>query len=131
MNNLNFKEQLVLVVTAGVLGQGIDSETPNEVATTVSRIVDAIMQDMADVTDKPRERATMETTAYPSKGGTVLSSETNPSCPNCGSRMAKRKGKNGPFWGCTKYSIDGCRGSFSIVDDGDPGDRPDDDEVPW
>lgn len=24
-------------------------------------------------------------------------------CPKCGSPMAKRNGKNGAFWGCTKY----------------------------
>ncbi|MCW9718567.1 DNA topoisomerase III [Avibacterium sp. 21-599] len=33
-------------------------------------------------------------------------------CPKCGSPMAKRTGKNGPFWGCTKYPA--CDGIENI-----------------
>lgn len=35
-------------------------------------------------------------------------------CPKCGSPMAKRIGKNGPFWGCTKYPA--CDGIENIGD---------------
>lgn len=35
-------------------------------------------------------------------------------CPKCGAPMAKRIGKNGPFWGCTKYPA--CDGIENIGD---------------
>ena len=35
-------------------------------------------------------------------------------CPQCGSRMVLRKGKNGPFWGCSSYPT--CRATAN--DDG-------------
>lgn len=41
--------------------------------------------------------------------------ETNleiPACPDCGSPMAQRNGRNGPFWGCTTYP--NCRGTRNI-----------------
>lgn len=34
-----------------------------------------------------------------------------PSCPECGSPMRQRPGKNGPFWSCTRYPE--CRGTLS------------------
>lgn len=38
-----------------------------------------------------------------------------PACPKCGSEMVMREAKRGrnagsSFWGCTRYSSDGCRG---------------------
>jgi DNA topoisomerase-3 len=37
-----------------------------------------------------------------------------PPCPQCGSPMAERHGRNGAFYGCTKYPL--CRGSVDIPD---------------
>ena len=37
-----------------------------------------------------------------------------PTCPNCGSALVKRKGKNGEFWGCSAYPK--CRASFDDRD---------------
>jgi hypothetical protein len=42
--------------------------------------------------------------------------ETNdpaPACPLCNSRMVKRSGKNGEFFGCIKYSR-GCKGTRQV-----------------
>ncbi len=39
-----------------------------------------------------------------------LIKEGAPKCPNCGSALVKRNGKNGEFWGCTAYPK--CRTSF-------------------
>lgn len=36
-------------------------------------------------------------------------------CPNCGSAMVKRNGKNGEFWGCTNYPR--CRTTFDDKND--------------
>lgn len=40
-----------------------------------------------------------------------------PSCPQCEIKMVRREGRNGPFWGCVKYSR-GCRSTlhWRIVD---------------
>jgi len=35
-------------------------------------------------------------------------------CPNCGSALIKRKGKNGEFWGCSKYPE--CKTTFNDKD---------------
>lgn len=35
--------------------------------------------------------------------GISLGNIESKKCPQCGSPMSKRKGKNGPFWGCTAY----------------------------
>lgn len=35
-------------------------------------------------------------------------------CPNCGSALVKRKGKNGEFWGCTNYPK--CKTTFNDKD---------------
>ena len=35
-------------------------------------------------------------------------------CPNCGSALVKRKGKNGEFWGCTNYPE--CKTTFPDKD---------------
>lgn len=32
-------------------------------------------------------------------------------CPKCGAKMVLRDGKNGPFWGCSKYPE--CRSTVS------------------
>jgi hypothetical protein len=34
-----------------------------------------------------------------------------PDCPKCGAHMALRSGRNGNFWGCTKYPD--CKGSLA------------------
>ena len=47
-----------------------------------------------------------------------LLKEGAPKCPNCGSALVKRNGKNGEFWGCTAYPK--CRTSFD-----DKGGKPD------
>lgn len=36
-----------------------------------------------------------------------------PQCPDCSSQMVKRNGKNGEFWGCSRYSK-GCRGTRQV-----------------
>ena len=40
--------------------------------------------------------------------------EGAPKCPNCGSALVKRNGKNGEFWGCTAYPK--CKASFNDKD---------------
>ena len=40
-----------------------------------------------------------------------LIKEGAPTCPNCGSALVKRKGKNGEFWGCSAYPK--CRTTFN------------------
>lgn len=41
------------------------------------------------------------------------SNEPAPQCPDCDSRMVKRNGKNGSFWGCSNFRK-GCRGTRQI-----------------
>ena len=36
---------------------------------------------------------------------------TTPTCPKCGIKMTRRTGKNGAFWGCTRYPR--CRQTFA------------------
>jgi DNA topoisomerase I len=36
----------------------------------------------------------------------------DPACPSCGARMVQRKGRTGPFWGCSTYPA--CRGTRPI-----------------
>jgi hypothetical protein len=43
----------------------------------------------------------------------IKASEPNPKCPDCGSRMVKRNGKNGEFWGCSQFRK-GCRGTRQV-----------------
>lgn len=40
-----------------------------------------------------------------------LLKEGAPKCPNCGSALVKRKGKNGEFWGCSAYPK--CKTTFN------------------
>jgi restriction system protein len=45
--------------------------------------------------------------------------EAPPACPMCSSQMVLRTAKRGPnsgssFWGCTRFSTDGCRGTREI-----------------
>jgi DNA-binding helix-hairpin-helix protein with protein kinase domain len=35
-----------------------------------------------------------------------------PLCPTCGASMRRRRGRRGPFWGCSRYP--GCRGTRNI-----------------
>jgi superfamily I DNA/RNA helicase len=44
-----------------------------------------------------------------------MSKEKAPQCPQCSSRMVRRNGRRGPFWGCSRYSV-GCRGTRDIID---------------
>lgn len=39
-------------------------------------------------------------------------SATSPSCPRCGSPMVRRRGRHGPFLGCSEYP--GCRGALAV-----------------
>jgi hypothetical protein len=41
-------------------------------------------------------------------------SNLGPICPRCGAWMALRKGKNGPFWGCTMFKSQQCKGSMPV-----------------
>ena len=43
-----------------------------------------------------------------------LIKEGAPTCPECGSALVKRKGKNGEFWGCSAYPK--CRTTFDDKD---------------
>ncbi len=43
-----------------------------------------------------------------------LIKEGAPTCPNCGSALVKRNGKNGEFWGCSNYPR--CRTTFNDKD---------------
>ncbi len=36
----------------------------------------------------------------------------DPKCPRCGSKMVRRSGKFGEFWGCLKYPL--CKGTLNI-----------------
>lgn len=39
-------------------------------------------------------------------------STASPFCPRCGSAMVRRRGRHGPFWGCSEYP--GCRGTLAV-----------------
>lgn len=41
------------------------------------------------------------------------SNEPVPQCPECSSRMVKRNGARGQFWGCSKFK-NGCKGTRQI-----------------
>jgi len=43
---------------------------------------------------------------------------TDLKCPKCGADMVLRLGRNGPFYGCTKFGVTRCRGSYSADDKG-------------
>ena len=43
-----------------------------------------------------------------------LIKEGAPKCPNCGSALVKRSGKNGEFWGCSSYPK--CKTTFNDKD---------------
>jgi len=47
--------------------------------------------------------------AFQNQRGAVVS------CPVCGAPMARRSGKYGDFWGCTRYRESGCRGNRQIA----------------
>ena len=50
-------------------------------------------------------------TSRPAQSRSV-SSHTNPKCPQCGSKMRRRSGRYGIFWGCTRYPA--CKGTRTI-----------------
>ena len=42
----------------------------------------------------------------------ILNSRDVPSCPICSSKMARRSGRYGEFWGCPRYPM--CKGTINI-----------------
>ena len=53
--------------------------------------------------EKKPVKATKKTASKAGKGDVK--------CPKCGAKMVLRDGKNGPFWGCSKYPE--CRSTVS------------------
>lgn len=49
------------------------------------------------------EKIDSDKTKYKKKSDVIEESTENIVCPNCGSKMNLRKGKYGPFYGCSKY----------------------------
>lgn len=52
------------------------------------------------------------TAARASKGSATRKKASEGSCPTCGSRMVRRTGRYGPFYGCSRYPR--CRGTRQI-----------------
>jgi ssDNA-binding Zn-finger/Zn-ribbon topoisomerase 1 len=45
-------------------------------------------------------------------------------CPDCGAPLQLRVGRYGRFYGCTNFSVNGCKGSVTARDDGTPAGIP-------
>jgi len=65
------------------------------------------------------------------KLGTENFLENNKSCPRCQAPMRKIKGKNGLFWGCTRYQ-EGCKETLAVEQKGlaDSHSQTSDEKVP-
>lgn len=70
---------------------------------------------------KPKAQATLPaSTPVPPKADPP----PDPVCPECGGKLAERKGKTGRFYGCTNYKQKGCKFTINKLEDLKPAENP-------